>query len=350
MKKMKDISSQNLSEAIDYAYAFNKKKTGAVLIRKVIVPLGSLVFAIHSLLLIIGIYLSTLSPQQLLAFGGFRCILTYSRSITDVNVILSLIYAYLIPFALSGLAALIISRITRVEEPMLSGTVAEKAKQLYDYTCTFPTPDTDNEDTHKLWRRISGGIFVSGLVAFVVYAAYTLSDSKDAALETSHKLDLLWGIIGILIAIVVLYLIYALLHLLFTLTIRCFYATADEVNTFSKSARTYWISVDPTEKKKAEEAAKIQQEKKKNKSQTSSFSNRDLPIYKHYYEQAQIRSGSASYRNNGKSLSHADKMDYIDKNCSGTFSFSGIETIEKDPSLTYSQKEDLKSFLKIYGD
>lgn len=49
-------------------------------------------------------------------------------------------------------------------------------------------------------------------------------------------------------------------------------------------------------------------------------------------------------------LDSLDKWEYIRDNCHGMFSWSGIQTIENDPNLTASQKEDLKTYLKIYGD
>lgn len=77
---------------------------------------------------------------------------------------------------------------------------------------------------------------------------------------------------------------------------------------------------------------------------------RDLPIYKQYLEEARIRSGTASYTNNGCPLSYAQKMDYINDHFSGLYSYHAIESIENDPNLTLAQKEDLKVFLKVYGD
>ena len=77
---------------------------------------------------------------------------------------------------------------------------------------------------------------------------------------------------------------------------------------------------------------------------------RDLPIYKQYLEEARIRSGTASYTNNGRPLSYAQKMDYINDHFSGLYSYHAIESIENDPNLTLAQKEDLKIFLKVYGD
>ena len=49
-------------------------------------------------------------------------------------------------------------------------------------------------------------------------------------------------------------------------------------------------------------------------------------------------------------LSSEDKWKYINQNCHGMFSYSGMQTIDNDPNLTPAQKEDLKTYLKIYGD
>ena len=76
---------------------------------------------------------------------------------------------------------------------------------------------------------------------------------------------------------------------------------------------------------------------------------RDLPIYQQYREEAKARYGAYSAPSNRR-LTDAEKQAYIDKHFSGLYSYSAIEAIEKDPNLSLSQKEDLKTYIQIYGD
>ena len=346
-KPITRISSLNFAEAVEAIYAFKLKKAVAIRTRNLILPLGSLVFALHALLIALGGLYALMSQEEALALETLTFIPTYwngvmdvFRSITDlwyVHALLMVVYVFLVPFAVSGVLALIVRLTTHVKQPTLSGNVPEQAKQLYDYTNTFPRADKDDEDAHKLWRRLAGATFVVGLLAFVVYASIVLSNTEGSAMEDSALYILIEGIVGILIACAVIHWICTLLHRLFALTIRPFYTAADQKNDYSKLARAYWVSVDPEEQRKAKEAAKKAKERRPAApSATSSYSG-----YSGY---------SGSYSSAGKPMSRAEMQSYIDQNCRGMFSYSGIETIENDSNLTASQKEDLKRHLMIWGD
>ena len=100
---------------------------------------------------------------------------------------------------------------------------------------------------------------------------------------------------------------------------------------------------------KAEELQKAEEERRKTENSPALY--RDLPIYQQYREEARRRyigySSSGSYN---RTLTYVEKNEYINRNFSGMYSYSAIETIENDPNLSPSQKEDLKTFLMIYGD
>lgn len=49
-------------------------------------------------------------------------------------------------------------------------------------------------------------------------------------------------------------------------------------------------------------------------------------------------------------FTNKEKQDYIDKNCKGNFCYRGIQFIDNDSTLSYSQKEELKNYLRIWGD
>lgn len=67
------------------------------------------------------------------------------------------------------------------------------------------------------------------------------------------------------------------------------------------------------------------------------------------YARINARANEILHGRNG-SLSSAEKLSYINNKCHGVWSGSSIETIENDPNLTPSQKEEMKTALRIYGD
>ena len=109
-------------------------------------------------------------------------------------------------------------------------------------------------------------------------------------------------------------------------------------------------------KAEAEAKAKAEAEQKEKEAASSNQASapalyRDLPFYQQCREAARIRyGGSPSPSKYNRTLTYAEKVDYINRKCCGMYSYHGIETIEKDPDLTPSQKEDLKRFLMVYGD
>ena len=53
-KAITKITQSNFSDAVKYAYAYKRKRTVANYTRKVILPLGSLLFVIHALFITVG--------------------------------------------------------------------------------------------------------------------------------------------------------------------------------------------------------------------------------------------------------------------------------------------------------
>lgn len=343
-KAITKITQSNFSDAVKYAYAYKRKRTVANYTRKVILPLGSLLFVIHALFITVGGISAIMDEGELAAIenlsfitGYWDKVLEMFRGITPLwylHIPMMLVYLFLVPFAVCSVLALAVALLTRVPQLTVSGAHHEQAKQLHQYVENLPTSFRDDEDAHKLWRRITGVTYLLGIVAFVVYFVIAMTKSGDEATDNTMLYMLVEGIVGILIAFALLYVAYTLLHRLFTLIIRPYYIADDQSNKLASVARSYWVSVDPEEQRKAKERAKKAKERKPKT--TTSYSG-----YSGSY------SGSYS---SAPAMSRAEKQAYIDQNCHGMFSYIGIETIENDPNLTASQKEDLKLHLKIWGD
>ena len=58
----------------------------------------------------------------------------------------------------------------------------------------------------------------------------------------------------------------------------------------------------------------------------------------------------SSYTPPSKPMDSHEKWVYIRDHCHAMYSPGGLQTIENDPNLTPSQKEELKDYLRIYGD
>lgn len=347
-KAITKITQNNFSDAVAYAYTYKRKRTVANYTRKVILPLGSILFVIHALFITVGGISVIMDEGELAAIEGLKFITEYWDkvleafcSITDLwylHIPMMLVYLFLIPFAVCSVLALVVALVTKVKPLTVSGVHHEQAKQLCQYASGLPTSTSDDEDAHKLWRRITGVAFLVGILGFTVYFLIALNNldgklSHDAALYALAE-----GLLGILIACALLFWVYTLLHRLFALTIRPYYRADDERNKLASVAHSYWVSVDPEEQRKAKERAKKARERKP-KATTSSSS---------YSGYTGGYSGSSS--STSTPMSYGEKEDYITRNCLAMFSYNGIQTIENDPDLSASQKEDLKRHLMIFGD
>ena len=110
------------------------------------------------------------------------------------------------------------------------------------------------------------------------------------------------------------------------------------------------------QQKEAEEAAKREQEEKERaeaerKAKEVEEKEKEVPPPKPISPEAPRSHGATTSRSKyNRVLTYGEKVDYIQRKFNGLFSYHAIETIEKDPDLTPSQKEDLKLFLKVHGD
>lgn len=83
---------------------------------------------------------------------------------------------------------------------------------------------------------------------------------------------------------------------------------------------------------------------------TPSPSSSYTPSSSSSYTPSSAYTDSGSSYSPSSSLSDADKWKYIQSNCNGLYSYGAMSRIDNDPSLSPSQKEELKSYLKVYGD
>lgn len=165
------------------------------------------------------------------------------------------------------------------------------------------------------------------MLAFWVYFLFTelsIKSTTFAALTDNDKVTYIF-------CFVILGAIYFIIHRMsFSLsnaTIKPYYDSFKDWTEFKDEAERFWLSVDRherNERARKEKEAEIKRLASKSYSSSSSYTH--IP------------------------LTFDQKLDYINKHFDGYYSFAAIEYIENDPTLSPSDKEDLKIFLRAYGD
>ena len=342
-KKIKNITAENFSEAVDYAYTLNKKMTANVLAKKILIPLGSIVFALNALLLFMGTIYAFIPNEaaRTIVFDKFKFVASYWDSIWGmccnisdlvyIQVALMVLYLFIVPFVICSIIAIIISYTAKGTESEFKGNDAQKAKKLYDYLDNCPRTYFEAFDgTPVLWRRTTG--IVSGILVIVFMIYYYgcgITQSTDFAAAFSAMFQPGNPSDPILICIfsgLLFYVPYAVLHYLFTLLIQPYCDSYNKWSKFLDEAEYYWLSVDNVERKKRA----LQKEKEK--------------------EERRAAANASSASSSSPSLTYAQKFDYINRHFGGLYSFAAIEFIENDPSLSPSEKEEMKIFLRAFGD
>ena len=344
-KRIKEITTENFSAAVDYAYRLNKKLHANVLATKIVLPLGTIVFALHALVLFLGAIYTLVqnNDARIIAFNNFGFIVSYwtgiwgiCQSLSDlvyIQIILMVLFLFMVPFVISSIAAIIISCATKGKSPAIEGNTAQKAKQLYKYLYDSPRTYFEAFDGKPVdLRRITG--IVSGIlvIVFMLYfSGVSFSQSTDYAsafsvlFQSGQHSD---TIILCLFCGVLFYVPYTALHYIFTKMIQPYCDSYMQWHKYSEEAERYWLSVDKDEQKERELKKLREEEEKKRAARSRS-------------------SSSSSY--SSPSLTFEQKLDYINRNFGGNYSFAAIEYIRNDPSLSPSEKEELIIFLRAYG-
>ncbi|MBQ8550321.1 MAG: hypothetical protein IJ426_03165 [Clostridia bacterium] len=344
IKRTEEISKENFPEAVNRAYALNKRMHTNTLAQKIVFPIGSILFTLHALILSLGVFCfagTLTAPNDGLAFNSLPFVLKYWNaiwgmfgSLTEIlyiRIILMVLYLFLVPFVICSIIVLILSRKTKVKAPEINGNPAQQAKQLYDYLQKSPQTYFQAFDgAPVVWRRVCG--IVSGILVIVFWLysqGVAINQSKGflpafkvlfGSDEYSEKI-LLCVLMGVLF-----YVPFYVLNYIFTKINQPYFNSYVKWKKFTDKVECYWVSVDKVERDRRErEEMKKREERKKYSSTTSS------------------NSSSAS-------LSYEQKFDYINKNFDGEYSFSAIERIENDPSLSPSEKDEMKTFLRAFGD
>lgn len=270
--RIKQITAENFPEAVDYACALNKKMCANVLAKKIVLPLGSVLFALHSMILFLGALGVSVydNPERLIAFNALPFIQKYWNGVWEifsnftellyVKIILMVVFLFLVPFVISSIAAIIISCTTKGKKPVIEGNTAQRAKQLYTYLDEAPQTYFEAFDGKPvLWRRICG--IVSGLciIVFMLYFYGSIINQNNDFLSAFSVLfqsnKYADDIVISIFCGVLFYVPYAILHYMFTVIIQPYCDSYNKWKKIIDKVERYWLSVDKDEYKRREEEA-----------------------------------------------------------------------------------------------
>lgn len=336
-KKIKEITTENFSEAVDYAYSLNRKLTAFIPTQNILVPLGSILFSLHITILALGlIYALVPHPATTALFDAIPFIDNYWNAVFGmvcnisnllyIQIILMVVYLFLVPFAICSITAIIIFLRTKGQTPSFKGGAAKQAKQLHSYLENAPLHKKWSEDVHRPWRIGTSLVASCCVVAFFVCFLLTrlkLEGSGISSLDGDKKTTF---IISFLAIGALYFFVHYQLNYIFVATIKQYFISLKAWKKFTAEAERYWVSVDSEERKRRELEEKEREEKARTYSNSSS--------------------SSSSY---SSSLTYAQKFDYINRNFGGEYSYAAVEYIRNDSSLSPSEQEEMIIFLRAFG-
>lgn len=258
-KKIISVTKENFPQAVKYAYSLNGKMAANAYAQKIVLPLGSLLFAFHVFIFLLGIALAiaTENSVSLAILDAVPALRNYCFLLWDgCNVITENIYCkillciavlYLLPLVVCGIVRLMIAIFMRGEKPVIEGTDAQKAKRLYSYVKNAPLPKKDPYKVGVFWCRIGG---IPTMICFAAAILYTMYTTLDAEKSTLWML-IAFAVISLLEA-ALLYVLYGRLHFLLTFFMKPYYDCRKEQKNFQKTLEQYLQSFERRAKKEQE--------------------------------------------------------------------------------------------------
>lgn len=229
------ITQKNFTKAVNRANVLNKKvHVDNRYTKKVILPLGSIIFALNITLLILGGFCyaleqGTLSPEQAEFLNSVQFVTPYWRfiwglfgAITDLTVwkiVMVIAFAFLLPVIICNITTFIFSRCTKTETFTTEGTEKETATQLHKFVHEIPVSVWDGiYEQEDNWLGITD-LFVSAGFA-VFFFCYWFSISAEYEM---FKRILLAALVTAIMVVIFFYLYMALFRLFFLMIRRCYY-------------------------------------------------------------------------------------------------------------------------------
>ncbi len=302
IKRVKTITEENFSDAVDYAYVLNKKMHFNVLSEKIVLPFGSILLTLYTTtLFLVSIYLMAQNnPERLTAFNALPFVPEFwdgiwgtLGNITDllyVKIIIIIASLIIVPFIFSSIVALIVFCLTKPNKPEAEESTAKEAKKLYHYLNDAPqTYYAVLEGAPVLWRRICGIVSGIGCMVFSLYFYGSfMNQTNDFGAAVSALLQSDKNTEEIVICLfmgVGYYFIYAVLHIVLSCMLQPYCDSHRECKKFTDEAEKYWLSIDKEEREKREKEASREHYdgwKYKNLEKTQYYKDKSEEYYANY--------------------------------------------------------------------
>lgn len=257
------ITRDNEDEAFAYVQAKTRINSRSLAVRRVILPVGCVLFVCLSVLMTLGTFYAFADEEDMVVFGALPFIAAFWELVGEwmavlpsewyVQIPARVLMVFLVPVAVSAVLSLMIAivyRGKRVAPP--EGTTRERAKQLYELACEVPQSFESYDVGHSLAAFRCSIAYVGILTAFLLYGLFSIPDGFGSGL--------IGMLIGMAVCVVIAFFLYQFLCRFFILINSIFYAGGTVSFNLRYDTETYWVSVDEEEaaRREAEEEQKQQ--------------------------------------------------------------------------------------------
>lgn len=302
MKKMPSpITKDNFSDAYGYIAKLYKKNQKFAVMRKIIIPLGSILFILLSVFMTIALIYANRDAEDMLVFEKLPFLISPLEKFLEligklpemwyVRVPVCVLSVFVVPFIIDGivsiLPAVLVGGKKIEDEPV--GTELEKAKALHKIACATPGTRYGNEDSHNAGAVLIAIGYIVLMMAFLVFSMITIGFFNEGDVKTMVMTG-----VGVVIAAVIAYFILFIVSKIFLDINGVFYSGEKATWSIIKETDAYWVENDPEEKKKREE------EERKAAAARAAQKAKDVAEGKACYKCGQSLGASGGYEVSGK--------------------------------------------------
>ncbi len=265
----KTVTQDNEGELFTYIRKKTKKNKRLLAVRRVILPIGCILFVALSVLMTLGAFSLFADEEDAAVFGTFPFIAAFEGWIAPYLAKLSsawyvqagarVLTVFLAPVAVSCVLAILVSifhKRSKVTKP--EGTTSERAKGYHQLVLEMPKSVDSYGDLfdENCMAAVVGSFVYTGLIfAFLIYGLIKTPSVQVAEIVST--------IIGMVICAVIVWFVYAFLMWLFIGVNGVFYAGGDKPYGLICATEEYWLAEDKDEATRRcleEDAARIRKQ------------------------------------------------------------------------------------------
>ena len=267
------ITRDNGEELFSYLCRKTKKNRRLLAIRRVILPIGCILFVALSVLMTLGAFSLFADEEDAAVFNTFPLIAAFEGWIAPylaklpsawyVQAGARVLTVFLAPVAVSCVLAILASvfhKRSRITKP--EGTTSERAKGYHQLVQEMPRSVDNYGDLfdENCIAAVVGSFVYTGLIfAFLIYGLIKT--------PSVHIAETVPSIIGMAICAVIVWFVYAFLMWAFIGVNGVFYAGGDRPYDLLSATEKYWLTEDKdeaTRRRLEEDAARLRKQQKEN--------------------------------------------------------------------------------------